>query len=337
MLLAAATLTLASPCPATATCFDAERVLVVAADPARAEAIFHTAVDAQALFESRFGIQAAPIAVVEDIETFPGVSAELRAAGYRVKPWISPSAMRRALESQVRPALEQAMAGAPQAAIDARVESVLNDRVDQNEKVRHQDAIIAHELGHLWLIEGIDWPEVDTGDARAYGAPAAPDWLDEAFAVALETESLTEERRDFFCSERPADLPRRISEFLTMEHPLLAAASAAADARARALEAAAAGDGGQDGPQIMVMTGDSLGADEDAGLSATMFYGLSRVMVDFADATTGGVEVYTALASDVADGGSQESWLAGQGFGWPRDIEGLSQAVTQFAEAGCDA
>lgn len=121
MLLAAVALTVTALCPEDATCLEADRIRVVAADPGRAETLLDLALGAQALFEAEFGVAAGPVAVVEDLQTFPGLSIELAEAGYRVKPWISPMAMRQTLEAQIRPVMEQRLSAArlPEAAIDA--------------------------------------------------------------------------------------------------------------------------------------------------------------------------------------------------------------------------
>lgn len=123
-----------------------------------------------------------------------------------------------------------------------------------------------------------------------------------------------------------------------MEHPLLDAASAMADAQARAR--AAAEEQAEQGsePRIMVTSLESLGVNREEGVVPTrQFYNLSRVMVDYAEATTGGVHVFSDLARHLADGGSQESWLATQSHGWPQDITTLSQSVAEFVGVGCAA
>ncbi len=337
MLMSATLLALTTTCPTGATCLEAERLLVVASDPERAQTIFDTALGAQSMFEAQFGIEAANIAVVEDIQTFPGLAESLSEDGYAIKPWISPAMMRSTLEAQIRPAMQSQLsqAGLSQAAIDAQIETVLRERVDQNENVRHQDAIIPHELGHIWLMEGFDWPQIERTEHRVYGAAAAPDWLDETFAVAMETDALTSERRASMCSDLSDGLQDQVGTFFTMEHPLLAAADAAANARARVLEAS--GETATSGPSLMVTSLESLGVDERAGVTTYRFYNLSRVMVDYAQATTGGVAAFSDLSTHIAEGGSQRSWLAEQNYGWPSTIEGLSHAVTQFVETGCSA
>jgi hypothetical protein len=244
----AASLSLA-PCPAGAHCLEDETLLAVSANPDRAAFILSAMQTAQARYGDVFSRTPGLTAVIEDSTQFPGLALELDAQGYTVKPWVSPQAMRDQLEAQLRPALEAQMAGAPEAVIDAAINSALSDRVDGNERVRHGEAIIAHELGHLWLRDTYDWPDIDTGGARTYGAAAAPDWFDETAAVLMESEQLTGERRSNLYEDLPDDISAQLSRYFTMEHPLLQMAALAAD---RAAAAARARGEAADGPQIML-------------------------------------------------------------------------------------
>ncbi|MAB70425.1 MAG: hypothetical protein CMH89_12460, partial [Oceanicaulis sp.] len=81
--------------------------------------------DAETRFADVFNRMPGLTAVVEDSSEFPGFTGELDEAGYVVKPWVSPQAMRAQLEAQVRPAVEAQMAGSPQAVIDATIEAAL--------------------------------------------------------------------------------------------------------------------------------------------------------------------------------------------------------------------
>lgn len=311
-------------CPDTAHCASDGALLAVSSDPARAEAILAAMQTAQDRFSDVFERTPGQTAVIEDSNRFPGLALELGEAGYTVKPWVSPQAMRAALEAQIRPALEARLTGAPQAAIDQAVEGALAGRVDQSEKVRHADAIIGHELGHLWLRDTFDWPRVDTGGARAYGAAAAPDWLDETAAVLMESPGLTGERRTALCEALPADPGAELAQYFSMEHPLLQAASAAA---ARAAAAAEAAGQSSDGPQIMVMSGETLTRQGEDMIGASRFYGLTRALVDYVVAETGSEHSFAALADAIASGGTLDSWLSAGVDGLPRSEAALIDAL----------
>ncbi|VXC79515.1 conserved exported hypothetical protein [Oceanicaulis sp. 350] len=329
----AASLSLA-PCPAGAHCLEDETLLAVSANSDRAAFILSAMQTAQARYGDVFSRTPGLTAVIEDSTQFPGLALELDAQGYTVKPWVSPQAMRDQLEAQLRPALEAQMAGAPEAVIDAAINSALSDRVDGNERVRHGEAIIAHELGHLWLRDTYDWPDIDTGGARTYGAAAAPDWFDETAAVLMESEQLTGERRSNLCEDLPDDISAQLSRYFTMEHPLLQMAALAAD---RAAAAARARGEAADGPQIMVMSGDALSSQGADMIGAERFYGLTRALVDYLMTRTGSHVVFDTLAQTLASGQSLEDWLASSPSDLPSSQAALIDDLVTFIESGCAA
>lgn len=335
MIISTLALTLAvSTCPANAQCAQDGDLLAVSTSPERAELILSAMQTAQARYTDVFDRVPGLTAVIEDSRAFPGLAQELDEAGYIVKPWISPQAMREQFEAQLRPALQAQMADQPQAVIDAAINSTLSQRVDGNNRVRHSDAIIAHELGHMWLMKTYDWPEIDTGDARTYGAAAAPDWFDETAAVLMETAELTGERRSNLCANPPADPAGRLNRYFEMEHPLLQLAVQAAE-RAEAAERAA-GEA-QTGPRIMMISKDAL-EDEGADMiDAEQFYGLTRSLVDYLVAQTGSETVFDTLARALVSGQSFDNWLASGVDGLPSSQAALIDDLATFIESGCAA
>ncbi|XBQ16629.1 MAG: hypothetical protein ABL308_01855 [Oceanicaulis sp.] len=321
--------TLLAACPAEAVCTERDGVLSVAATQARAEAVLVTALDARERFTAVFERAPGRTAIIEDMPRFPGFGAELRADGWIVKPWISPDAMRETLAAQMRPALRQAMPDASEAEIEARITPVLDQRVGRDEKVRHAEAIIAHELGHLWFIDVFDWPQSETGE-RAYGAAAAPDWLDETAAVILESDALTEERRAALCARLPEDPAAEYQRFFTIDHPLISLAR-------RAAESAEAAGGVSGEPRIMVMDSQALGAGDALMSDAGYFYALSRNLVDWT-LDEAEAALFPAMAAHVARGGDPASFLAGDGpaYGAPETLEAWSEALGAYAAARCE-
>ena len=335
MFLSSLALSLAlSSCPANAHCLEDDNLLAVSTSAERAELILSAMQDAETRFADVFNRMPGLTAVVEDSSEFPGFTGELDEAGYVVKPWVSPQAMRAQLEAQVRPAVEAQMAGSPQAVVDATIEAALSGRVENNNKVRHADAIIAHELGHMWVKDLYDWPQVDTGDARAYGAAAAPDWFDETAAVLMESDALTQSRREALCETASDDLPDQFERYFSMEHPLLQLASLAADRAAAA--AAAAGDT-SDGPRIMVMSGEALTAQGADMIGAEQFYSLTRALIDYLTAETGSEAVFNDMAEALSSGQSFDGWLSSNEADLPESRDALIGALSDQVVRTCEA
>lgn len=329
----ALTLTLAA-CPADAHCLEDDNLLAVSANAERAELILSAMQDAEIRFAELFHRMPGLTAVIEDSTLYPGFADGLAADGYTVKPWVSPQAMRDQLEAQVRPAVEAQMSGSPQAVIDATIEAALAGRVENNEKVRHAEAIIAHELGHLWVKDMYDWPEVDMGDARAYGAAAAPDWFDEVAAVLMESVALTDSRRASLCENLPEDLPGQYQRYFEMEHPLLQLAALAAE-QAEAAERAAGET--RSGPRIMVMSGEALAAQGADMIGAQHFYGLTRAFIDYLTVKTGSEAVFDQLAQSLSSGASLDDWLEVGVEGVPQTREAMISDLSAHVVSGCEA
>lgn len=317
-----------SACPAQAACAQRDDILAVAGTPDRAEAVIDTALEARERFTGYFGARPGKTAIVEDLPLYPGYAADLSAEGWIIKPWISPGAMRESLAARMRGPMRAAMPEASDAEIEARIAPVLDQRVDANEKVRHADAIIAHELGHLWFIDVFDWPAPEDGE-RAYGAATAPDWLDETAAVTLESDALTDERRSALCERLPEDPAAEYRRFFVADHPLIALAR-------RAAEAAEAAGEASDGPRIMVMNSTTLGADDALITDAAYFYALSRNLVDWTQAESD-MALFPAMAAFVARGGTPEGFLEERGgeFGAPAGLDAWSDALGAYATARC--
>jgi hypothetical protein len=94
------------------------------------------------------------------------------------------------------------------------------DRISAGHSGDHHltpDSALRHELGHLFFINAI----FPNRRRLQYGSDA-PDWLDEAAAMLMETDTVRKARLDHFheqvCNGRLVPLDR----FLTREHPVFA-------------------------------------------------------------------------------------------------------------------
>lgn len=337
-----AVLTLAA-CPPAASCAEADGLLSVAATQERADSVLATALEARAQFAASFGRSPGKTAIVEDLSLYPGFAATLQDEGWILKPWISPAAMHDALAAQIRPALRQAMPDASDAAIEAQITSALAARLGGDETVRHAEAIIAHELGHFWFIDVYDWPEHADGSQRAYGAAAAPDWLDETAAVSLESDALTAERREALCQFLPEDPAAEHRRFFAVDHPLINAArragEAADTAEAAAREAAGedAAGAGERAPRILVLDSSAFDVADESLSNVGYYYALARNLVDWAEAEADGIALFAALAETLSAGGSVDAFLDARSRepGFPADLDAWSERLGAFAQKRC--
>ncbi|MGY6628577.1 MAG: hypothetical protein ACXIVL_08660 [Oceanicaulis sp.] len=333
MLVLSAALALAvTPCPPSAICAGDDTLLVISGSSQSAATALEAALAAREHFSAVFGETPVPTAIVEDIALYPGITLDLQAAGYVVKPWMSPGAMRAAMEAQLRPALQASMADASPEAVENAVQSMVERRVDQNEQVRHGGAIIAHELGHIWMIHAFDWPESATPGERVYGAAGAPDWMDETAAVLMETGALTAERRADLCARLPDNIETTLARYFTMEHPMINMARQAAAQREAAL---AASGGDRSAPQIMMITQEASG--DPLMMDAGYYYALTRAFVDYVVTQTGSETVFAGLARALASGQTLDDWLAAGVQGMPGSEPELVGALGAHIMAGCSA
>jgi hypothetical protein len=193
-----------------------------------------------------------------------------------------------------------------EAAIAAAIAQVGGRRSD---RLLTSYSAVAHELGHMWLIQAF-WGERRAPGDRAtghYGGPA-PDWLDEAAAIAMEDDMLTAPRRTHFREMVDGGAAGGIAplqSFFAMAHPL-----AGVGALARS-DAAGRGDGTS---QVMVLTGEEvqrrLGVGPQAGPN---FYAQSRVVADFLLDRSGNPRILAEIAQALAGGATIETWLASSG------------------------
>lgn len=278
---------------------------------------------AEATWAATFGAAPSPYAVVLDQAT--SAEAVSVAGAVRVLPWISPSARRQVMEQGVRDAVARQ---APAGQADALTASALAramPQIDASLAKSTQPGVMAHELGHLWYIQAY-W----TGVARAadtYGS-AAPDWLDEAAAVLMEREGLTEARRAAFhrvWTETPqADA---VSALMAETHPAFASGASTA--------ALTQGQPVASGPRVMTMTGEEFQRRTGTDINAAgAFYTRVRAMLDFIEDRTGDHQAIVRLTTHLRAGGTIEDWLVQDPAG--RQLGGTVAAADAAFKAWAD-
>lgn len=284
--------------------------VVLAETQSDADLAAAAAVEGERKFETHFGPPARYAVVVGSSPE--GLRGRLAAAGYPVfLPWLSAAARHRSLEDSVRRATEAQLQGngmtaeQREAAIAGALAQV---RGRQGDRLLTSYSAVAHELGHLWLIQAF-WGGRAAGSMKAaghYGGPA-PDWLDEAAAIAMEDDMLTAPRRTRFREMIGGSAPGGVAplaSFFAMAHPL---AGVGELARSRAVR----GDGSS---QVMVLTGAEvqrqLGIAPEAGPN---FYAQSRVVADFLLDSSGNPRILGEIARALAGGATIEQWLAASG------------------------
>ena len=217
------------------------------------------------------------------------------------------------------PALDRAMAAAPQAAyLDVK-------------------APLRHELGHVWFV-GTFWGRqalhnMGRGPGQTHYAGPAHDWLDETAAILMENGPSTAERRKNFAAAFKAD-PNRIrplGEFFTMAHPSTNKAAAPEPPGTKT----ASGNlklGSKSGLSVNVIS-HAPGEDRQAD-PVLDFYAQCRVFADFLIQKSGKENVFRGIAQNEAKGGDMASWLLenGRPLGLPVSVDDLDRQFRAWAK-----
>lgn len=308
---------------AVPVCRDTPNGVVVGLTEAAVTVAAEEATVAERTWAATFGAPPTPYAVVLDQAT---TVEALRATGaLRVLPWISVAARRQVMEQGVRDAVARQ---APAGQADALMASALARAMPQIEASlakSTQPGVMAHELGHLWYIQAY-WTDVAQA-ADTYGS-AAPDWLDEAAAVLMEREALTEGRRTAFhrvWAETPqADA---VSGLMAEIHPAFASGASAS--------ALTEGQPAVSGPRVMTMSGEEFQRRTGTDINAAgAFYTRVRAMLDFIEARTGDHQAIVRLTMHLRAGGTVGNWLAQDPAG--RQLGGTVPAADAAFKAWAD-
>lgn len=279
----------------------------VIANSARQDAYAEVLPQAFASFAQFFASSEQKVALVVRPNVPPALAAALRADGYKPLPWIdsdTKAAMRRdsivaQVEAQTASLPEAQRAAVVQQAL-AKVEASAPVTVDP----AIEDGAIAHEIGHLLFSSYFDGPARTSGERSVRYGSSAPDWLDEAAAVALENEELTRRRYAAARTAYEADgtvLAFSLDAYLTMEHPSLRAALAL-----RTIN--------RGGAEAMILSGDEAKAFlEDSGGNPEVFYRQTRLFIDFLMEKSGDLRILHKIAQEHRDGRNLADWLAQAG------------------------
>lgn len=153
---------------------------------------------------------------------------------------------------------------------------------------------IQHELGHLFLLHAL-LPNVNKPQ---YGGDA-PDWLDEAAGVALESPSSRADRRRRFAALVDDGRLTPFSTFVSQAHPVFASQRLQAEvARARAAS--------PDQPIVLEFTLAELGL---TSTSADDFYAQTSAVIDFLDSLEK-PDALGLIARDIQQSGAPLGWIA---------------------------
>jgi len=164
---------------------------------------------------------------------------------------------------------------------------------------------LRHEVGHA-MYAAMYWPDAIGTLQDRYGTPA-PDWLDEAAAIAMEPPEAQASHLAAFIGvarQRPREIPG-LASFLASEHPVRGAGLASALAR---------GPKSDSGVQMMVTSGSFPGLET--------FYGQSLLTGLFLAETSGNPQILAPISRAIADGLDFDAWLArdGTSFGLPSTV-----------------
>lgn len=292
------------------TCVEAPGGIAIAADPVKAREMVEQAGAGADRFRSVFGREPSRWAVYsfDDPAEVGATSTALRGLGFSTVVHLPSDALRQQqMEEAMRRAQATRPAGDGQLVLPAEAGQALQGRPAQTTVVRRNPMAgageprsgsntVPHELGHIWYANAF-WPSAShpaPSGVRRYGS-AAPDWLDEAAAMLMEDESGAETYRQRFAQGRSPDpalaaaIPDEIplATLIRMDHPTLAAISAAAPAP---------------GSVTLVVP-----------VQASIFYAQVRVFSDYLIEQSGNPLILSSISEGMAAGVSFDQWLASNG------------------------
>jgi len=212
-------------------------------------------------------------------------------------PWFEDASkiFRSAVEEQVRKQLQ----GQPESVIQSAIDKALASQPKGSAVSKGGDIALGHEIGHMLLISTY-WPghldrpaDQERSGGGHYGGPAS-DWLDEAAAIAMEGDALTESRRKQFAKivhGPDKTLVWSLAELVTMKHPALST---------KMMEDVKPKDG------VAVKRLDS---NDPTVKRQGVFYAQIRNLIDFLETKTKNPKVLGEIAENEAAGKGFEDWL----------------------------
>ena len=180
-------------------------------------------------------------------------------------------------------------------------------------EVHHIDesSSLRHELGHAFFLAYV----IPDRAKHQYGGDA-PDWLDEAAAMAVETEKVAAIRRNQFHDQLCAGRLVPLDQFLVREHPIFAAP------KMRAMVEKVTSQK-RNKPVMVETTLTELDLTES---SVADFYAQSRAVYDFLIARTGNERILGEIAADIEASGSAADWQDSDWFRAEAQLEDRSLA-----------
>ncbi len=193
------------------------------------------------------------------------------------------------------------------------------------------DSGILHELNHLFFTASV----IPATRRFQYGGDA-PDWLDEAVALAAEAPQVKARRRLHFHEQVCAGRLVPLERFVGRQHPLFAAPAMQKLVSGRRTSANGA-------PIMMTISVDKLGLHRDSLLD---FYAQSNAVAEFLAESTGDPKILGRIARSLKRSGNPPH---GQHRGWIADLAGdgeqplglrfaaWAKASARAGKAGCAA
>lgn len=315
-----------------AACLYEDGVLIVASTEAEARLAHDAVTDGRRRFHAAFDVMPGRTALVLDPELRPQALAEARSAGFEnALVWIAPARMLAFAEQGLRDMFTAQMEGAPEAVIAAAVDEVIAPLRAAGYEV------LGHEAAHIWLMNEWAWPPPEE-PGHFYGAPAAPDWLDELAAVAAEGEAMIPLRLGMLCERRPAPVSGEfLADYFSMPHPNLAHLSE----RTEGADRTTTPDGDLEGESTSGQaTMTFIPPSTEAGPATepgAIFYELARGLLDYAADRSSSAPLWGDLAGEIAGGGDFDAWLSRRGpdFGLPGDVEALAADFSAWLDEAC--
>lgn len=307
---------------------------------------------AQDLFKTHFAVPVPQGAVLESPNITSKQESALKKTGLRwLLPWLDSADSQAMMQATLRAQLRSEMPKASEQEIDALLKQSIDSlgaaSPSPGEKKTNPSALgasllqesslqlegsLQHEIGHVLFIHSF-WGghegETDgvKGTAMVYGAPEAPDWLDETAAILMENDELTHSRRKSFedqIQQKGLQSLKPLKEYFAMPHPGLQSPDIL-----KLLEEEenqpAEGKSKSVRTMVTLITDKEITPEQRAHAEQEAeFYSLARVFADFMLEQSRDPHVFGKIASALREKRSMADWLKTPGTQLPfRTIEEL--------------
>lgn len=216
---ALATLVKARP---NTSCLSSGRLSVIV-DNGPTDRMLAALVDSVDRFSQHFGEPAEGFVLVIGRDVTPGESEVLQREDIMFFRWPALTTLTTEIEKSVRQQIATSFPGAPLPGRDELARKLIA-QISKSIEVRDgvsmlEIGIIQHEIGHLLFSRWYDGPNWFETGRKGYGS-SAPDWLDEAVAIASENEWMsTRRRRDMEVLQTQSVPIPPLGELFAIAHP----------------------------------------------------------------------------------------------------------------------